>query len=93
MPLRDITIVKLKILFQHGNTALHEAAWKGFSLTLSFLCQVNYKFIEIYILEVDRYFFDTMLVYLLTLILEMNPSTCLKNKYPFSVSGQCVHEE
>ena len=26
---------------QHGNTALHEAAWKGFSLTLSFLCQVR----------------------------------------------------
>merc|ERR1719266_3141625 len=55
----------------HGNTALHEAAWKGFSLTLSFLCQVKYKFIR-------NYIFDTMLVYLLTLILEMNPSTCLK---------------
>ena len=30
----------MMIVLQHGNTALHEAAWKGFSLTLSFLCQV-----------------------------------------------------
>lgn len=33
------TYNNLKIIpFQHGNTALHEAAWKGFSRTVSLLC-------------------------------------------------------
>ena len=26
-------------IFQHGNTALHEAAWKGFSQTVQILCK------------------------------------------------------
>jgi hypothetical protein len=25
--------------FQHGNTALHEAAWKGYSRTVELLCK------------------------------------------------------
>ena len=27
------------LCFQHGNTALHEAAWKGFSQTVQILCK------------------------------------------------------
>ena len=27
------------LYFQHGNTALHEAAWKGFSQTVQILCK------------------------------------------------------
>ena len=30
--------------FQHGNTALHEAAWKGFSQTVSVLCKAKANF-------------------------------------------------
>ena len=26
---------------QHGNTALHEAAWKGFSQTVTVLCKAK----------------------------------------------------
>ena len=25
--------------FQHGNTALHEASWKGFSQSVQYLCK------------------------------------------------------
>ena len=27
------------IAFQHGNTALHEASWKGFSQSVHYLCK------------------------------------------------------
>jgi ankyrin repeat protein len=27
------------VFLQHGNTALHEAGWKGFSLTVEVLCK------------------------------------------------------
>lgn len=30
--------------FQHGNTSLHEAAWKGFSQTVSVLCKSKANF-------------------------------------------------
>ena len=57
----------MMIVLQHGNTALHEAAWKGFSLTLSFLCQVamlnicqvlncKYLFSQIFCCIVSIYF-------------------------------------
>ena len=32
------------IEFQHGNTALHEAAWKGFSHTVQVLCKAKANF-------------------------------------------------
>ena len=35
---------KICILFQHGNTALHEAAWKGFSQSVSVLCKAKANF-------------------------------------------------
>ena len=31
-------------MFQHGNTALHEAAWKGFSQSVSVLCKAKANF-------------------------------------------------
>ena len=31
--------ISINISFQHGNTALHEAAWKGFSQTVQILCK------------------------------------------------------
>ena len=34
-----IPILTFNLLFQHGNTALHEAAWKGFSHTVEVLCK------------------------------------------------------
>ena len=37
-------LVKFARSFQHGNTALHEAAWKGFSQTVSALCKSKANF-------------------------------------------------
>lgn len=34
-----LIFVKFFHTFQHGNTALHEAAWKGFSQTVQILCK------------------------------------------------------
>ena len=39
-----LTVVKLCSQFQHGNTALHEAAWKGFSQTVVTLCKAKANF-------------------------------------------------
>ena len=38
--MKSFKIVK----FQHGNTALHEAAWKGFSHTVQVLCKAKANF-------------------------------------------------
>ena len=41
----SISRLDVKLLkFQHGNTALHEAAWKGFSHTVQVLCKAKANF-------------------------------------------------
>ena len=34
----------MDIIFQHGNTALHEAAWRGYSRTVGLLCKNKSNF-------------------------------------------------
>ena len=43
-------LVFMYLLFQHGNTALHEAAWKGYSQTVGVLCRYKHfdcKYLEL----------------------------------------------
>ena len=41
---RFLGFCKFASPFQHGNTSLHEAAWKGFSQTVSVLCKSKANF-------------------------------------------------
>ena len=38
---QNVTNFTSVFAFQHGNTALHEASWRGFSRTCEFLCKVG----------------------------------------------------
>ena len=49
---------------QHGNTALHEAAWKGFSQTVTILCKAKVFFINIIIIT-----FIIILIMIITTII------------------------